>query len=215
MTDTQQSSHLATTDVLHASTVYLRTPRAEELTFIRSLWSDPDTMAPVGGTTEFPESEARDWFVRMVEPGSPSNCYCLICSQDDVPVGEISFHNWDSKQRSADLNVKVLATCRGQGYAKAALRAFLEFFFARVGGELMSDEVAQGNRPGQRLLQSIGFERDVSASDVCRMIMTRQSYQERYGELTNMSSATSGPPPSRRRLLRGSHVTLGNQLGED
>jgi len=177
-----QRNHLTASDVLHGSAVYLRLPRVDELSFIRTLWGDPDTMAPLGGPADFPQSRAQEWFARMVDPGGPSNCYCLMFNQDDVPVGEISFHNWDPDQWSADLNVKVLAACRGHGYAKDALHTFLKFFFGPVGGQLMSDDLAVGNRPGQLLLASVGFERDQGVSDVCRMTMTREKYVKGYGE---------------------------------
>lgn len=162
--------------------VYLRAPRIDELSFVRRLWADPETMAPVGGTVDLPEPKAREWFSRMVDPGSPANCYCLIFNQEHMPVGEISFHQWNPDQRSARLNVKVLASSRGKGYARDALRAFLARFFGRIGGRLMTDDVALDNHPGQWLLSSLGFHRDGSVSDVCRMVMTRAAYVSRYGE---------------------------------
>lgn len=181
---TEQNEHLAPKDVLDGQKVHLRLPRVNELAFIRALWGDPDTMASVGGPVDFPEAKAREWFSRMVEPGGASYCYCLVLDQDDAPVGEISFHHWDREQRSADLNVKVLAVSRGHGYAKDALRTLVTFFFGRVGGHLMADDVALANRAGQQLLASVGFEKDERVSDVCRMIMTKQLYLGRYGEPT-------------------------------
>ena len=182
MNDTKQSRHLAPTDVLHGRKVHLRPPRVDELPFIRTLWGDPETMASVGGPVDFPVTKAREWFARMVEPGGPSRCYCLILDQDDIPVGEISFHQWDPEQRSARLNVKILAAHRGRGYAKDAGRTFLACFFGRIGGRLMTDDVAAANRAGRQLLASIGFARDESMHDVCRMVMTRQMYLKQYGQ---------------------------------
>ena len=182
MSSDGQNHHLAPAEILRGENVYIRLPRMEELSFIRSLWGDPDTMAAVGGPVELPQKKASEWFARVVGSGDPSHCYCLIFNQDDAPVGEISFHRWDACRRSANLNIKVFSGCRGHGYAKDALRTFLEFFFGRVGGRLMTDDVASGNRPGQRLLESIGFETDGSVPDMCRMMMNRQMYLEKYGE---------------------------------
>jgi RimJ/RimL family protein N-acetyltransferase len=168
--------HLAPGEVLTGRKVRLRLPRPDELPFIRILWGDPETMAPVGGTIDFPEARAREWFARMVDPGGPSDCYCLVFDRDDVPVGEISFHKWDPVQRSAELNVKTLATRRRQGLAGDALRAFLAFFFGPVGGALMVDEVAPANRAGLELLRSAGFQQHEGTSTFCRMTLTRSSY---------------------------------------
>jgi RimJ/RimL family protein N-acetyltransferase len=191
MNDTRQSNHLTPVDVLQGEHVYLRLPRSEELSFIRTLWGDPETMSAVGGPADFPAAKANDWFARMIQPGGPSNCYCLIFNQDDVPVGEVSFHNWDPARRSANLNVKVLAAHRGQGHARDALHALLSFFFVRVGGQLMTDDVALVNRPGQGLLASIGFERDNTVEDVCRMAITRENYVKKHGEPNQAIEATS------------------------
>ena len=181
MSDRDQNSHLALGDVLHGQRVHLRCPRVDELSFIRTLWGDPETMAAVGGVADFPEPKARDWFARMVDPGQAANCYCLIFNQEDVPVGEISFHQWVPEARSAELNVKVLAVHRGRGYGKDALRTFLGFFFDRIGGRVMTDDVAVDNQAAQCLLSSLGFEEAEGASDACMMVMTQEKYVNRYG----------------------------------
>jgi RimJ/RimL family protein N-acetyltransferase len=178
--DAEPNNYLASNELLYGRRIYLRPPRLDELSFIRALWGDPETMALVGGPVDFPEPKAREWFENMVAHGGPANGYCLIFTQDHTPIGEASFHRWDPKERSAVLNVKLLAAQRGHGYAKEAILALLAFFFGRVGGRLMTDDVAVGNQPGQRLLYSLGFERDDSVKDVCRMVMTRTMYAARY-----------------------------------
>lgn len=177
------SPHLASTDVLRGRKVRLRLPRRGELPFIRTMWGDPETMEPVGGPVDFPEARADDWFARMIQPGNPADCYCLIINEDGAPVGEVSFHHWNPQQRSADLNIKILAAQRRHGNAKDALDTFLEFFFVRVGGRLLTDDVAEANRAGQQLLTSLGFASDNSVQEICRMTMTKQVYVSRRGEL--------------------------------
>lgn len=178
MNNAQGHHHLVPRDVLAGQSIRLRLPRPDELSFIRSLWGDRETMAAVGGTVEFPETRAREWYARMVDPGGPSDCYCLVLDRDDAPVGEISFHKWDPVRRSAELNVKTLATHRRRGLAGDALRTFLAFFFDRVGGRLMVDDVALGNPAGLRLLRSVGFEEQEAGSESCRMTLARTTYMK-------------------------------------
>ena len=168
--------------MLRGERVYIRPPRFEELSFIRALWADPETMAPAGGVHHLPETRAQTWFASMVDPGNSTNCYCLIFSQEDIPVGEISFHRWSQHERSAGLNIKVLATHRGNGYGKGALRTFLAWFFGQVGGRMMTDNVALDNQKGQQLLRSLGFEQDTDISDVCMLVKTKQMLTAKYGE---------------------------------
>jgi len=178
---TEQITHLGPDDVLQGREIYLRAPRLDELEFIRVLWGDPETMAPVGGPIELPEPKAREWFARMVIPGDGANCYCLIFNSQDTPVGEISFHQWDPDKRSAHLNIKVMARYRRRGYAKDALEVFMTFFFGRLGGMVITDDVALDNPGGQHLMTSAGFRRDESVTSVFWMVMTRRMYEKQNG----------------------------------
>ena len=75
--------HLKQDSILPGTAVYLRMPRADELPFIHTLWADPETMKPVGGLVMLSNAQAEQWFNRMVKPGSPANCYCLIFTRGD------------------------------------------------------------------------------------------------------------------------------------
>ena len=183
MNEVPQTKFMRTDKVLHGESIYIRSPRYDELSFIRMLWADPETMAPVGGTHQFPEAEARSFFERMVDPGDSKNCYCLIFNQEDAPVGEISFHRWIQRERSAELNIKVHALHRGHGYGTDALRTFLGWFFGEAGGSKMTDNVALDNKDGQHLLQLMGFHRDTDYSDTCMLFITREMYTSKYGVL--------------------------------
>jgi hypothetical protein len=44
-----QYLHLAENSMLSGNSVYLRIPHSDEVSFIRELWADPETMNPVGG----------------------------------------------------------------------------------------------------------------------------------------------------------------------
>jgi RimJ/RimL family protein N-acetyltransferase len=172
---------MKTDECLCGRRVRLRPPRWEEMLFIRRLWSDPATMAAVGGPTDLSDDRARDWYARMVDPGSREHCYCLILDESDRPIGEVSFHRLD-RQMSATLNIKILACERGKGYARDGLLAFLDFFFDRVGGQCITDDVAVDNAAGQQLLLRLGFQHDASRTDVCLLHMTKDGFNALHGE---------------------------------
>lgn len=174
-----KTQHLGTHEVIRGEIVSIRPPKFEELSFVRRLWANPETMAPVGGTHKLPESEEISFYERMVDPGDSTNCYCLIF-RDNVPVGEISFHRWDQHERSAELNIKVHAVHRGKGYGSDALRTFLDWFFRPAGGNRITDNVALANRCGQNLLRSVGFQQDTGFSDTCMLVLTRQRYMSNH-----------------------------------
>ena len=156
--------------------VHLDVPGVSDLDFIRRLWADPETMNPVGGPLDLTPEAASRWYERYVSPGSSDRAYWLVISSGG-PVGEISFRGYDVHERVADLNLKIAASARGQGYGRQALRGFLRFFFRDLAGASVIDDVAPGNVAGQSLLISEGFERDPSAADVCRLVLARARWR--------------------------------------
>lgn len=161
---------------LRGGKVILRTPGRQDLEYIRSLWADPDTMGDVGGPVMLDDDRALRWFQRMVDPGSPGDRYFLICELGGRPVGEASFHRYDPKTKTAELNIKIEAGHRYRGHGPEALRLLLDFFFGEFGGEAMLDPVRLENRNGLRALKRAGFEQIPSRSDVCLLRMTRGRY---------------------------------------
>lgn len=57
--------------------------------FIRWLWSDPETMKPVGGPIHLTDDQARRWFAQKIDPGSPTDCYRLIFNEENKLIGEL------------------------------------------------------------------------------------------------------------------------------
>jgi RimJ/RimL family protein N-acetyltransferase len=172
-----------------ASGVYIRPPTWAEIPFIRQLWSDPDTMAAVGGPIRLTDEQAQQWFKRMFQPGRPTDYYCLICVEDDRatplhqnhrPVGEISYHRLDSNTMTADFNLKIASSERGHGYAPNAMGLFLDRFFNQRGGKMLVDNVALENHRGQQVLLKFGFSHDASRSDVFLLTLTREQFNHLY-----------------------------------
>ena len=163
--------------------ISLRKPTLENLKFIQWLWSDPETMAPVGGPIVLDDDGARDWFENVISPGSPEDDYRLIVHQGDTPVGEISYHRLDPGTMTADLNIKIASPHRGKGYGKKALLLFLDTFFNKTGGQVMQDKVGIRNIHGRNFLMDCGFEQDPSYDDVHFLKLTRA----RFNTLHNTS----------------------------
>ncbi len=166
--------------VLQGKRIQLRPPRPEEMKFIRWLWSDPETMRPVGKAFDLTDQEAHEWFLRSINPGSPEGCYLLIFTRQGEPVGEISFHRLHRPSMTAELNLKIAHKERRKGYAKEAMLLFLNYFFNSLRGRVLIDDVALDNKAGQQALLSFGFEYDPKAKEVFRLLMTRERYNTLY-----------------------------------
>lgn len=159
--------------------VYLRPPRRDEMSFIQVLWGDPETMAPVGGPILLTDEQAARWFKAMIQPGRPTDYYCLIFKARDRPVGEISYHGLDETM-TAEFNLKIASAERGHGYAPIAMRLFLDTFFNQRGGQRLVDEVAIANHRGQQVLLQFGFEHDARHRDGVLLTMTREQFNRLY-----------------------------------
>jgi len=161
---------------------YLKIPTWSDMIYIRKLWSDPETMAPVGGTIILTDEQAQRWFERMVAPGNPRDYYRLICVNENQPVGEISFHRWKPDIKAADFNIKIHHKNRGQGYARKAMISFFKYYFNEFGGSILNDGIGKDNILGQRALSGFGFEHDPSVKDVYMLFLTSERFNTLYGD---------------------------------
>jgi RimJ/RimL family protein N-acetyltransferase len=148
--------------------------------YVRFLWADAATMELVGGPVHFTENQSAEWFRKMIDPGDMHNCYRLICDEDGLPVGEISYHRLDLDSMTAEFNVKIEARFRGRGFARSAMREFLSEYFMHLGGHALNDDVAASNLAGQRLLESFGFDPTLESQLWRRFTMTRERFLMLY-----------------------------------
>ncbi len=160
--------------------VVLRTPRPEDLRYIRTLWADPATMEEVGGPIALSEEQARHWFEKMVDPGSDRDRYFLICDKGGTPLGEVGFHRYDPSQRAAEFNIKIEGRRRFGGHGFEAARLLLDFYFNTWGGESITDPVALANGPGQRALARFGFARVGATEEAVIFRMDKERFNTLY-----------------------------------
>ena len=173
--------------------IYIKQPDFDELDYVSELWSDEETMKDVGGVIFFPKEKREAWYIKMVDPSDGKNFYCLIYTLDDVPVGEVSFHRFDSEKRKADLNIKIQSKYRNKGYAKEAMKLLLSYYFYDFGGEVIYDNVINEN--GQKALQSFGFEIESKSDIEILFKITKERFmdlQDVHGVANKMMKANAG-----------------------
>jgi RimJ/RimL family protein N-acetyltransferase len=160
--------------------IQLKTPTWEDMQYIRWLWSDPETMEPVGGPVLLSEEQAQRWFEYMIDPGRPTECYRLIINEAGKPIGEVSFHDLDPDAMTAMFNLKIASEDRCKGYGVEAMLFFLDNFFNKLGGKVMLDNFAPDNLRGQEVLLRFGFQRDPTVESGLMFLMTRDQFNRRY-----------------------------------
>ncbi len=136
--------------------VYIRTPEFSELSFVKELWADKKNMDDFGEVYSFPKEKWDMFYKKMVNPTDGKNFYCLVYDLEDNPIGEVSFHGYNSATKVARINIKIQYDKRKNGYGEEALRLLLEYYFLEFGGEAIIDSVKTNS--GKSLLKKIGFE---------------------------------------------------------
>ncbi|MBF0299711.1 MAG: GNAT family N-acetyltransferase [Oligoflexia bacterium] len=168
-------------NTIQGQKIYLRKPLKEELSFIKWLWADTLSMKEVGGPIVMTDEKFLKWYEKMVYPGSEKNHYCIIFSKNDQPIGEISCHNIDRANGTANFNIKIAYQFRGQGYAKEAMIIFLRHFFLNMNGKCMFDDIAIDNLVSQKLFLKFGFEQIFERKDAIGLKLTREIFLKLYG----------------------------------
>ena len=136
--------------------IYIKMPEFNELAFVKDLWGDKKNMGDFGEVYSFPREKWEGFYKKMVAPTDGKNFYCLIYDLKNNPIGEVSFHGYNSATKVARINIKVHYEHRKNGYGEEALRLFLEYYFFEFGGEAIIDSVKTDE--GKSLLKKVGFE---------------------------------------------------------
>ncbi len=136
--------------------VYIKMPEFNELAFVEELWGNRKNMGDFGNAYSFPREKWEMFYKKMINPTDGKNFYCLIYDLEDNPVGEVSFHGYNSATKVARINIKIHYKYRRRGYGEEALRLLLEYYFFEFGGQAIIETVK--TTESKALLKKIGFE---------------------------------------------------------
>lgn len=136
--------------------VYIKSPEFNELAFVKELWADKRNMDDLGKGYSFPKDKWNMFYKKMINPTDGKNFYCLVYDLNDNPIGEVSFHGYNSATKVARINIKIHYDNRRNGYGEEALRLLLEYYFLEFGGEAIIDSTT--TNAAKALLKKIGFE---------------------------------------------------------
>lgn len=75
-------------------------------------------------------------------------------------VGMVSVSNLDLKNRTGNLNVKIIDSARGKGYASKALNLVIEYCFQELGLNCITANILEKNSASRALFEKAGFKLD-------------------------------------------------------
>lgn len=159
--------------------VVLKRPSREDLSLVREIWEDGDTMSDVGGVVAMTQAEYDAWY-EAVAANDPRHGYYLVFDRlDGRLVGEVGWHRFDPGKGRADFNVKILDRLRGKGYSTEACELLLEEYFLVTHATCIKDPVAPSNDRGVSVLERFGF-RELGLVDGERLLeLSRERFEGR------------------------------------
>lgn len=82
-----------------------------------------------------------------------------VCSlDDDRLIGTVGLHDWERYHRHIAIGFDLRHEHWGKGLGSEMVTAVCAYAFDHLGVQRIEAHVMKGNRPSQRLLESIGFE---------------------------------------------------------
>ncbi len=140
---------------IKSNRLILSKPIESEIFLIQQIWLDEKTMADVGGIVHLTDKEMKKWFDRISI--SKTDEYFLIFLSDNQCIGEVSMHRFNKEKAEGELNIKILHSFRGKGYAYEVLNLFTDYLFNSHNVQSLIDEVYSNNKGASYLLEKCGF----------------------------------------------------------
>ncbi|MEG1256564.1 GNAT family protein [Clostridium sp.] len=90
----------------------------------------------------------------------PRNKRFIICKKNGmVPIGEMNYCDWDSRNQKCELGIKVCETSeQGKGYGKESLSLFIDFMFKFLNLNKIELTTMKDNYRAQKLYELLGFK---------------------------------------------------------
>ncbi|HKK21866.1 MAG TPA: GNAT family protein [candidate division Zixibacteria bacterium] len=120
--------------------------------------SEPQSMASLPLPLRSPAEAAE--LAKKAEQSTDRQRLAIVRTEDNVLVGRITFFNYNSLNRSAELGVLIDPEERKNGYAAEALRILIRYLFKYRGLNKVYAETAAHNHPTRKLLESLNFKQE-------------------------------------------------------
>ena len=143
--------------ILYDDIITLRAIEEEDASVLQCMINDPEIESSVVGFS-YPVSmaEQKEWISGLKDDKNIR--YAIDNGSGMVGVAIIS--SIDFKNRVANLNIKLMKTARGMGYAKRAINLMLKYCFYELNLNCITANVLANNSSSNNLWQNLGFNID-------------------------------------------------------
>jgi len=141
---------------LRGEAVTLRPIEEEDAEFLAEAIDHPEVWPTLAAVDPLSTDDEREWIGSLTED---DDVHLLICVDGD-PVGTIGLNRVNEVWGIAELGYYVHPDAQGNGYATDAARRIVRYGFEDRRLEKVYANVYPDNEASQRVLESVGFERE-------------------------------------------------------
>ncbi|WP_214769579.1 GNAT family protein [Exiguobacterium sp. s39] len=153
---------LHTFPTLKTDRLFLREVLPEDATSVLAYLSDEHVVKQMGLAAFQSEADALeeiDWYASIRRESSGIR-FGIALQEDDVIIGSCGFLNQAERHQRAELGFELSPAYHGQGIAKEAAFAVIEYGFTELSLNRIEALVLPENTASQRLLERLGFQRE-------------------------------------------------------
>ena len=147
---------------LKTNRLALREVLPTDATSVLAYLSDEHVVKQMGLAPFQSEADALeeiDWYASIRLEGTGIR-FGIALSEDDVIIGSCGFLNQSERHQRAEIGFELDPAYQGQGIAKEAALAVIEYGFKELSLNRIEALVLPENATSQRLLERLGFQRE-------------------------------------------------------
>lgn len=142
---------------LDGDTVTLRTIEEEDLDFMQAAANDRELRQAIGRVHPVNGPQEQAFFEEVVCDDETVN---LLVAADGTRVGTVGFSIVTHETDSAEVGYWIAPEHQQQGYGSEAVALLVDYGFRELGLHRIEARVYEFNEGSQRLLESVGFQRE-------------------------------------------------------
>ena len=143
--------------ILTDNKVLLRAIEKTDAPMLCEMINDPEIESMVVGFS-YPVSSSQQ--EKWIDSLSSDKTIRYAIEADNKFVGTASLTNLDMKNRTANMNIKLMNTARGYGYASRGLKLLISYCFDELNLNCLTASILDYNSASQHLFEKSGFNQE-------------------------------------------------------